>query len=115
MKNPVRDGRIFPSLIGDVINHPALDLSYVRRLALLESISSGSSTTTATDCNSSRSVVDNLAQVVTEGILTCPRLSANAKNCIVTHGLLERRWDSVLTFYRLKGGYDDSSSHVQFF
>lgn len=82
--SPIEHQSVFGDRVQQMINNSALDLSYVRRLALLESIRR----------------LDDTTEIVLEGILTCPRLSSDDKHFLVYEGLLEHRWDAVFSYYR---------------
>ena len=83
--NPVEHKSVLQGVVKDLLQSPYLRVSYVRRLALLESIRGQ----------------DDIIEVVLEGILACPRLSERDKHRLITEGLLEHRWDVVMQSFSI--------------
>lgn len=78
----------------------------VRRLALIESLRSIRSPFEGQqEQDPGRESHQLLTEIVMEGVLTSPTLNDTEKDFIVRVGLMEERWDTILTQYGLNNAY----------
>jgi len=109
-----RSVQIFASLLIDIVNHEHFKLSHVRRITIIESILAVTSAERNSENDMATTDMEDcfpiLVEIMTLGVLASPTLSNVQRDFFLQHGVIQQRWDIVMSELRLYAP-DSNTNH----